>query len=235
MNRMTFVSSLDFLDQPEQPFLELAAIGRAGDQGGHRQLDQAAIFQLVGYLTGRDERRQALDDGGLADAGEADQHRVVLLLARQRADELAQLRVAADERVKLALAGQRRQVAADTIQDRCARRPARFQSNHVHAQVAEDAQRDALGFILQDGGQQVAFFDLGGAFRLRQLLGPLQVLRGAGGQLRLGAGSGLALAERGAQPVADAFGVVALAAEGGRGGAVQLRQRDEKMGRTQNG
>ncbi len=91
MNRMTFVSSLDFLDQPEQPFLELPAIGRARDQGGHRQLDQATVFQLVGYLAGRDERRQALDDGGLADTCEADQHRVVLLLARQRANELAQL------------------------------------------------------------------------------------------------------------------------------------------------
>ncbi len=109
------------------------------------------------------------------------------------------------------------------------------QSSHIHAQVAQDAQRDALGFILQDGGQQVAFFDLGGAFRLRQLLGPLQVLRGAGGQLRLGAGSGLALSERGAQPVADALGVVTLAAQCGRGVAVQLRQRDEEMGRTHDG
>ena len=87
---------------------------------------------------------------------------------------------------------------------------------------------------MQDSGQQVAFFDLGGAFRLRQLLGPLQVLRGAGGQLRLGAGSGLALAERGAQPVADALRVVALAAQCGRGVAVQFRQRDEQMGCAEN-
>jgi hypothetical protein len=118
---------------------------------------------------------------------------------------------------------QSRQIAADAIQDRRARRPARSQSSHVHAQVAQDAQREALGFILEDRGQQVAFFDLGGALRLRQLLGPLQVLRGAGGQLRLDVGSGLARAERGAQPVADAFGVVTLTAQSGRGVAVQLR------------
>ena len=64
-------------------------------------------------------------------------------------------------------AGQRRQVAAGAIQDRRARRSVGLQCNHVHAQVAQDAQGDALGFVVQDCGQQVAFFDLGGAFRLR--------------------------------------------------------------------
>ena len=48
---------------------------------------------------------------------------------------------------------------------------------------------------MQDSGQQVAFFDLGGAFRLRQLLGPLQI-SAAGGQLRLSTGGGLALSEQ---------------------------------------
>ena len=52
MNRMMLPGALDLADQAEQPLLELAAIGGAHDQGGHRQFDQAALSQLVGDLTG---------------------------------------------------------------------------------------------------------------------------------------------------------------------------------------
>ena len=103
--------------------------------------------------------------------------------------------MAADEGVKLAFAGQGRQIAADAVQNRRARRrPAGSQRSHIHAQAAQGAQREALGVVFEDGGQQVTLLDLGGAFRLRQLLGPLQVLSGASGQLRLGAGGCLAWA-----------------------------------------
>jgi hypothetical protein len=50
-----------------------------------------------------DALRQALDDGGLAHAGLADQHRVVLAAALQHLDGTADLVVAADHRVQLAL------------------------------------------------------------------------------------------------------------------------------------
>ena len=59
---------------------------------------------------------QSLDDGRLADAGLADQHRVVLGPAREHLDHAADLLVAADHRVELALAGQRGQVAAVLLQ-----------------------------------------------------------------------------------------------------------------------
>jgi len=49
-----------------------------------------------------------LDDGGLADAGFADQHRVVLAATLQHLDGAADLVVAADHRVELALAGRAR-------------------------------------------------------------------------------------------------------------------------------
>ena len=55
---------------------------------------------------------QALHDGGLADAGLADEDRVVLRLAAQDPDDAADLRVAADDRVELVLPGHRHEVAA---------------------------------------------------------------------------------------------------------------------------
>ncbi len=48
---------------------------------------------------------EALDDRGLADAGLADQHRVVLRAAAEDLDDAADLVVAADDRVELALLG----------------------------------------------------------------------------------------------------------------------------------
>ena len=48
--------------------------------------------------------RQALGDGGLADARVADEQRIVLLAAAQHLDRAADLGVAADQRVDLALA-----------------------------------------------------------------------------------------------------------------------------------
>ncbi len=60
--------------------------------------------------------RQALDDGGLADARLADEHRVVLRAARQHLDDAADLLVAADDRVELALARQLGEVAAVALE-----------------------------------------------------------------------------------------------------------------------
>ena len=61
---------------------------------------------------------QALDDGGLAHARLADQHRVVLLAARQDLDDALDLLLAPDDRVELALARQLREVAAELVQGR---------------------------------------------------------------------------------------------------------------------
>ena len=64
--------------------------------------------QALGHVAGDDALGQALDDRGLADAGLADQHRVVLGPARQHLDDPADLVVAADDRVELAGLGERR-------------------------------------------------------------------------------------------------------------------------------
>ena len=68
--------------------------------------------ERLGHVAGHDALREPLDDGGLADAGLADQHRVVLGAAREDLDDAADLVVAADDRIELALARDLGQVAA---------------------------------------------------------------------------------------------------------------------------
>ncbi len=74
--------------------------------------DQPLVLQALGHVTVGDARREALDDGGLADAGLADQDRVVLAAARQHLDAAADLLVTADDRVDLAALGERGEVLA---------------------------------------------------------------------------------------------------------------------------
>ena len=61
-----------------------------------------------GHVAADDPLGQPLDDRGLADAGVADEHRVVLGLAGQDLDHPPDLGVAADDRVELAGRGRRR-------------------------------------------------------------------------------------------------------------------------------
>ncbi len=58
-----------------------------------------------------DAQRETFDDGGLADAGLADEHRIVLGAARENLDRAADLLVAADHRIELAVAGSLGQIA----------------------------------------------------------------------------------------------------------------------------
>ena len=109
MNRMISPSADgDLVEHGLQPLLELAAILRAGDQRAHVERQQLLVLQALRHVAVDDAQRQALDDGGLADAGLADQHRVVLGAARQHLDGAADLLVAADHRVELAVAGRLR-------------------------------------------------------------------------------------------------------------------------------
>ena len=85
-----------------QPLLELAAIFRAGDQRAHVERQQLLVADRFRHVAVDDAQREALDDRGLADAGLADQHRIVLGAARQHLDGAADLLVAADDRIELA-------------------------------------------------------------------------------------------------------------------------------------
>ena len=99
-------SFLTLLEHRLQALLELAAVLGAGEQAGHVEGTRRVLsLSVSGTSFGDDALGQALDDRGLADAGLADQHRVVLGAALQDLDGAADLVVAADHRVELALAG----------------------------------------------------------------------------------------------------------------------------------
>ena len=73
-------------------------------------------LQRLRHVAVDDAQRQSLDDGGLAHAGLADQHGVVLGPPRQYLDGAAYFLIAPDHRVQLALARQRGDVASVFLQ-----------------------------------------------------------------------------------------------------------------------
>ena len=99
-----------------QPLLELAAIFRAGDQRAHVERHQLLVLQRLRHVAIDDAQRQPFGDRRLADAGLADQHRIVLGAPRQHLDGAADFVVAADDRIELAGAGVGRQVARVFLQ-----------------------------------------------------------------------------------------------------------------------
>ena len=107
---------LDLLQDGLQALLELAAVLRAGQQGADVEADDLAVAQGLGDVAGDDPLGEALDDRRLADARLADQHGVVLGAAREDLDDAADLVVAADHRVELAVLGGLREVAPELLQ-----------------------------------------------------------------------------------------------------------------------
>ena len=75
-------SSGDFRHHRLEPLLELAAILCAGDQRAEIEREQLLVLQALRHVAVDDAQRQTFDDRGLADAGLADQHRIVLGPAR---------------------------------------------------------------------------------------------------------------------------------------------------------
>ena len=102
----------DLLEDGLEPILEFTAVLRARDHRGDVERDEALVAQALGDVALDDAPRQALGDGGLADAGLTDEHRVVLGATREHLDDASDLLVAPDDRVELALAGVLGEVAA---------------------------------------------------------------------------------------------------------------------------
>jgi hypothetical protein len=93
----------DLLEDGLQALLELTAVLRARDEGADVERVDAPLAQRLGHVAGDDALGEALGDRGLADAGLADQDRVVLRAAREDLDDAPDLVVAADDRIELAL------------------------------------------------------------------------------------------------------------------------------------
>ena len=95
----------DLLEHGLEPLLELTAVLGAGHHRAEVQRHEALAAQALRHVAGDDPLGQALDDRRLADAGLADEHRVVLGAPGQHLDDAADLGVPADDRVELARRG----------------------------------------------------------------------------------------------------------------------------------
>ncbi len=103
--------ALDFVERALEALLELAAVLGAGHHGAQVEGQHALAAQRLGHVAGDDLLGEAFGDGGLADAGLADERRVVLGAPAEHLDDALDLGVAADDRVETALGGESREVA----------------------------------------------------------------------------------------------------------------------------
>ncbi|GCY86220.1 hypothetical protein HmCmsJML149_02033 [Escherichia coli] len=107
-----------FLEHLLHALLELAAVLGAGHHGVDVEFDQTLVAQRLGHFTGDHALRQSFDDGGLADAGLTNQHRVVFLAPGQHLDGGLDLLRTADDRIELALARHLGEVARILVEFR---------------------------------------------------------------------------------------------------------------------
>ena len=101
---------LDFVQDALQALLELATVLRTGHHGAQVKGDELLALQGGGHVARHDTLGQTLHDGGLADAGLANQHRVVLGTTGEDLNHAADFLVTSDDRVQLAFLGGGRQV-----------------------------------------------------------------------------------------------------------------------------
>ncbi|MDH6549847.1 hypothetical protein M2162_003944 [Streptomyces sp. SAI-041] len=97
------VGVLDLREDGLEPFLELTAVLGPGDHGPEVERDEPLVLERLGHVPLDDPLGEPFDDGGLADAGLADEDGVVLGTTRQHLDDPADLLVAADDGVELAV------------------------------------------------------------------------------------------------------------------------------------
>ena len=106
----------DLLDDRFEPVLEFASVFGSGDQGSHIERDDAAVLEDLGDVARSDALGETLCNGGLANPGFADQHRVVLGAPGEHLHDTSNLVVAANDRIELAGVGELGQIAAIVIE-----------------------------------------------------------------------------------------------------------------------
>ena len=104
------------VDHGGEALLEVAAVPGAGDHPGQVQRHHPDVAQPVGDVAVDDPLGDALDDRGLADAGVADEHGVVLGAAGEHLEHLVDLVVAPHDRVEATRVGRSGEVAAVAVQ-----------------------------------------------------------------------------------------------------------------------
>ena len=112
----------DLLQHLLEALLEVAAVAGARDQRAEVERVELLAVERLGHVAADDVGGEAFDDRGLADAGLADQHRVVLGAARQHLHDALDLLLAPDHRVELLVARELREVATELVEhERAAR------------------------------------------------------------------------------------------------------------------
>ena len=96
--------------------LELAAVLGAGHHTAQVKAQKLFVQQLLRHIGGGNALGKAFGDGGLADAGFADQYGVVFGAAGEDLHHTLDLLVTADDRVKLALPGRLGQISGKLLQ-----------------------------------------------------------------------------------------------------------------------
>ena len=95
--------AFQFLDDRFQTLLEIAAIAGAGDQRAHIERIDHGIGQHLRHFVLHDLACETFGDRRFADAGVADEQRIVFLAAAENLDRAFHLGIAADQRIDAAL------------------------------------------------------------------------------------------------------------------------------------
>ena len=90
------------LDDRLEPLLEVAAEAGAGEQRRRVEREHLRAFEQLGHVLAQQPRREAFGQRGLADAGVADEHRIVLAAAAENFERALELVAPADQRIELA-------------------------------------------------------------------------------------------------------------------------------------
>ena len=101
----------NFVENGLEPLLEFAAVLGPGHERAEVERDEALVLQGCGHVAVDDALGQAFGDGGLADAGLADEDGVVLGAAAEDLHDAADFLIAADDGIEVAFAGFGGQVA----------------------------------------------------------------------------------------------------------------------------
>ena len=133
----------ELFDDLLEALLELTAVLRPGDERADVQREDTLALERLGHITLHDPVREAFGDGRLADAGLADERRIVLRAPGEDLDDPLDLLLAADDRVELLCLRHRREVHAELIERRGLRA----------ARLAARGRRLALGrrVLLSEG------------------------------------------------------------------------------------
>ncbi len=94
---------LDLLHHLLQALFEIAAVARSGEQRAHVERKDGGVGEHFGHGAVDDLVREPFGDRRLADAGFANQQRIVLLAPAEHLDRALHLGLATDQRIDLAV------------------------------------------------------------------------------------------------------------------------------------